>query len=316
MSYVTPKKNTEFIFYVSLISQANTKIMQANPTLAAGDFQVSTDDGAPSNLDTIPVVDADFTKRVKVTLSADEMNGDNITLIASDAAGDEWCDLTLNIQTTVTQIDDLAPASEYDTEMGRIDVAVSTRTKPADTQAAVTEVTNDVGITQAAADKVWGTTIRSLTTFGTLVADIATAVWGAAARTLTAFGLTVARVTLVDTVTENTDMRGTDDAGTAINLATVDTVVDAIKLKTDTINDAGALTWTYSLTDSVTTNPIADATVLLTTDLAGTVPIRTAETNSAGVATFYFSPADSGLTVYVFSSKAGYTFEIDTEVIN
>jgi len=190
MSYVTPKKNTEFIFYVSLISQANTKIMQANPTLAAGDFQVSTDDGAPSNLDTIPVVDADFTKRVKVTLSADEMNGDNITLIASDAAGDEWCDLTVNIQTTATQIDGLAPAGEYDTEMSRIDVAVSTRTKPADTQA---------------------------------------------------------KVTLVDTVTENTDMRGTDDGAlatvcTEARLAELDAAnlpadADSIKAVTDKVDN-------------------------------------------------------------------------------
>ena len=190
MSYVTPKKNTEFIFYVSLISQANTKIMQANPTLAAGDFQVATDDGAPSNLDTIPAVDADFTKRARVTLSADEMNGDNITVIASDATGDEWCDLTVNIQTTATQIDGLAPSGEYDTEMGRIDVAVSTRTKPADTQA---------------------------------------------------------KVTLVDTVTENTDMRGTDDGAlatvcTEARLAELDAAnlpadADSIKAVTDKVDN-------------------------------------------------------------------------------
>lgn len=107
-SFVPPKKNTAFTFYVSLVSQANTKIMQANPTLAAGDVKVATDDGAPANLTTLPVVDADFTKRVKVSLSATEMNGDNITVIFSDAAGAEWCDLTVNIQTTARQIDDLA----------------------------------------------------------------------------------------------------------------------------------------------------------------------------------------------------------------
>ncbi|MBW2595148.1 MAG: hypothetical protein JRC93_04100 [Deltaproteobacteria bacterium] len=44
-----------------------------------------------------------------------------------------------------------------------------------------TDVTNDVGITQAGADKVWGTTVRSLSTFGTLIADI----WANASRTLT-----------------------------------------------------------------------------------------------------------------------------------
>ena len=72
-----------------------------------------------------------------------------------------------------------------DARIANLDAAITTRTKPADTQAAVTTVatvTNDVGITQAAADKVWGTAARTLTTFGTLVADIATAVWGAAAR--------------------------------------------------------------------------------------------------------------------------------------
>ncbi len=38
---------------------------------------------------------------------------------------------------------------------------------------------------------VWSSTTRTLTSFGTLVADIATAVWGAATRTLSAFGFTV-----------------------------------------------------------------------------------------------------------------------------
>ena len=105
-SFVTPKKNTQFIFYISLVSQTDTKIMQVNPTLAAADFNVATDDGAPGALGTTPVIDADFTRRVKVTLAAGEMNGDNVTFIASDAAGSEWCDLTINLQTTANQIDD------------------------------------------------------------------------------------------------------------------------------------------------------------------------------------------------------------------
>ena len=113
-SFVTPKKNTQFIFYISLVSQTDTKLMQVNPTIAAGDFKVATDDGAPGNLGTIPVVDADFTKRVKVTLSTGEMNGDNVTFIASDAAGSEWCDLTINLQTTANQIDDIPTTAEFE----------------------------------------------------------------------------------------------------------------------------------------------------------------------------------------------------------
>jgi len=45
----------------------------------------------------------------------------------------------------------------------------------------VTDVVNDVGITQGAADKVWLSAARTLTSLGTLVADI----WAAATRTLT-----------------------------------------------------------------------------------------------------------------------------------
>ena len=128
-SFVTPKRATQFIFYVGLVSQANRPQFQATPTLAAGDVLVATDDGAPGNITTLPVVDADFTKRIKVTLSIAEMTGDNITVIFSDAAGDEWDDLVVDIQTTAQQIDDLAPVSEYDTEMARITANVATEAK-------------------------------------------------------------------------------------------------------------------------------------------------------------------------------------------
>ena len=94
-----------YTFYISLASQADGSIFQANPTLAAGDVKISIDDGAPANLATLPVVDADFTKRVKVVLSQAETNGDNLSIIFSDAAGDEWDDVTVNIQTAKQTFD-------------------------------------------------------------------------------------------------------------------------------------------------------------------------------------------------------------------
>jgi len=109
-SYVTPKINTEYIFYVSLVSQANPNILQVNPTLATGDVKVSTDGGAEGNVGTLSAVTPSGSKRVKVTLSASEMNGDNIQVTFSDAAGSEWVDLTINIQTTTNQIDELVGA--------------------------------------------------------------------------------------------------------------------------------------------------------------------------------------------------------------
>lgn len=106
-SVVPPKKNTAFVFYTGLISQADTTAFQSSPTLAAGDVKVQTDDGALANITTLPTAAG---KRVKVSLSATEMNGDNVTVIFSDAAGAEWCDRIVNIQTAQNTIDDEAAA--------------------------------------------------------------------------------------------------------------------------------------------------------------------------------------------------------------
>lgn len=107
-TFVPPKRATAFTFYVSLVQQASPKLFQVNPTLAAGDVKVSIDGGAEANITTLPVVTPAGSRRVKVDLSVAEMTGDNIQVTFSDAAGAEWCDLTVNIQTTARQVDDLA----------------------------------------------------------------------------------------------------------------------------------------------------------------------------------------------------------------
>ena len=48
------------------------------------------------------------------------------------------------------------------------------------------------GLSTLTAADVWNYATRTLSSFGTLVSDIATAVWGATTRTLSAFGFTVA----------------------------------------------------------------------------------------------------------------------------
>lgn len=121
-SYVTPLKNIAFIMYIALPSQSNPNIFQSTPTLAAGDFKVSIDGGTLNNLTTLPTVTPASNKMVKVSLSSSEMNGDNITVVCSDAAGAEWRDVVINIQTSVRQIDDLA----FPTTSGRsIDVTTT-----------------------------------------------------------------------------------------------------------------------------------------------------------------------------------------------
>lgn len=107
-SYVTPKKNTAYVFYAGLVQQADTKLLKAAPTLAAGDFKVSIDGGAFANLATLPTVTPTGGTAVKISLSAAEMNGDNIVVTCIDAAGAEWCDQLINLQTSARQIDDLS----------------------------------------------------------------------------------------------------------------------------------------------------------------------------------------------------------------
>lgn len=127
-SYIPAKKNIEFITYISLPSIASAGIAQVNPTIATGDFKVSIDGGTLNNLATIPVVTPSGGKLVKVTLSASEMNGDNITLVASDVAGGEWEDVIKNIPTSTNQIDDLATSDQ----LGAITNVSSAVNKPAE----------------------------------------------------------------------------------------------------------------------------------------------------------------------------------------
>ena len=88
-----PIKATAFEFYVQLVDAANPDSFVINPTIAAGDFKVSTDGGAQANLATLPSVDPAGSTFVRINLDADEMNGDSVNVIGIDAAGDEWQDI-------------------------------------------------------------------------------------------------------------------------------------------------------------------------------------------------------------------------------
>lgn len=98
-----PKKNAAYIFYSSLVDSSNRPDFKDTPTLAAGDFKVSTDGGALGNLATLPT-NTPGGVMLKFSLSADEMNGDDITVVCIDAAGVEWDDILFNIQTSEFQI--------------------------------------------------------------------------------------------------------------------------------------------------------------------------------------------------------------------
>lgn len=110
-SYNTPKRGVAFQLAIGLVDQANTKLLKVNPTIAAGDFQISKDFGAFANLTTLPTVLPAGGRSVQINLSISEMTADNIVIQCVDAAGAEWCDQMINLQTTVSQLDDLATAA-------------------------------------------------------------------------------------------------------------------------------------------------------------------------------------------------------------
>jgi hypothetical protein len=96
-----PKKNQAFVAYVTLEDYNNPGMFKINPTLAAGDCKVQTDNGALTNTATAADVDPDSGYSVKISLSAGEMNGDNIVVMMKDQTSPpEWCDLVLSINTT------------------------------------------------------------------------------------------------------------------------------------------------------------------------------------------------------------------------
>lgn len=87
----------DLIFYTSLRSQADPNLLQANPTLAAGDVKIVKDDANEVNITTLPTV-INSGKVIKVTVAEAEI-GARTAVVFSDAAGDQWCDLTINIPT-------------------------------------------------------------------------------------------------------------------------------------------------------------------------------------------------------------------------
>lgn len=99
--YNPPVKNEDFIIYVALQNASDSKSFKADPTIAAGDFKVKKDSGTPTNLTTLPAVDAAGEVSVKISLSATEMNADNVVILGIDqTATKEWADFILTIPTT------------------------------------------------------------------------------------------------------------------------------------------------------------------------------------------------------------------------
>lgn len=104
-----PKKNQTYTFIVQLEDSSNPGAFKASPTIAAGDFKISTDDGARVNLTNLPTVSPAGSIDVKIILSAAEMNGDRIVVeIKDQTSPSEWEPMAVTIYPEVNTLVDIA----------------------------------------------------------------------------------------------------------------------------------------------------------------------------------------------------------------
>ena len=111
-----PKRGVAYIEYITLVDSLDPSKFKVNPTIVAGDFQISKDGGTFANLATLPAVTPAGSRTVKISLSATEMDADNITVQAIDVAGDEWMEaiITYNTQDIVNIVSGMLDALSDD----------------------------------------------------------------------------------------------------------------------------------------------------------------------------------------------------------
>lgn len=121
----TPKKNEAYQFYTTLVSAADPNTFQVNPTIAAGDFKISKDGGALTNLATLPSVVPAGSRMVQIDLSADEMNADKVMIQGVDAAGGEWQEMVVFIDVPVSNLESI-PGDVWDEALSGHNIGGST----------------------------------------------------------------------------------------------------------------------------------------------------------------------------------------------
>lgn len=233
-----PKKNTAFTFAIGLGSRLARPAFQAAPTLAAGDFKVSIDGGAFTNLATLPIVTPAGGTRVQIAMSAAEMNGDNIMVQCIDAAGGEWDDVIITFDLSVRNADDLATPTNI-------------------TAGVITTVTN---LTNApTAGDLTATMKTSVTTAATAATPTAAAVTGAVGSVTGAVGSVTAGVTVA---TNN------DKTGYGLSSAAVQAIWDALTSALTTVGSIGK--WIVDKLDIAVSTRLATTGYTAPLDAAGT----------------------------------------------
>lgn len=152
----------------------------SNDTVSTPSVYISKDNGHFSAVAASPA---------QLTLGGSPSNTWSVVLSADEMAAD-YIDILAQADGCVDDRQTIVPTTNYTEARGallsNLDAAVTSRATAADVPSAATT-----------AQAVWEYSTRTLSSFGTLVADIATAVWGATTRTLSSFGTLASAVTTI-----------------------------------------------------------------------------------------------------------------------
>jgi hypothetical protein len=288
-----PKKNVAYSFDVMLPDSANPGKYKSNPTLAAGDVKVTSDEGALANITSLPTVSPAAGRNVKVSLSQTEMNADRISIVFSDqTVPQEWDDLFIFLCTesaTLTDIDGRIPSAlassgniKADIDTIKTNPVVNAGTVTFPTTATLASTTNitSVGAVTGAVGSVTGavgsvtagvtvTTNNDKTGYG-LSAAAVQAVWDALTSALTTAG-SIGKYLLdhiVGTLAAGTHNPQTGDAYARLGAPVGASIsADIAAVKTQVTSTGVALT-------SAERNSVADALLDRTDGVETSVTVR------------------------------------------
>jgi hypothetical protein len=105
-----PKKGVTYTLTRTLFSTASPGAFQVNPTIAAGDFRLSKDNGTLANLTNLPTVTPAGSVLVRFVFTAAEMTADALDMVGIDQAGNEWGPIHVSFDTTTQTVDDIPTA--------------------------------------------------------------------------------------------------------------------------------------------------------------------------------------------------------------
>ncbi len=117
-----PQKNVAFTYSFPVINSSNRPFFLVNPGIVSGDWKVSIDNSAFTNLSNIPTINPAGSRLVEIQLTSTEMDGD-VIVVQGISSANTFDDIMIVIDTTTNTVDSgvaLAANSIMDSTYNRI----------------------------------------------------------------------------------------------------------------------------------------------------------------------------------------------------